>query len=79
VPVRKAARRDASEPAIIAYFEAHGCAVQQLSQQDIPDLAVTWFPWSEQPDAAGHVGPIRSKVALVEVKSGKAKLRELYT
>jgi hypothetical protein len=37
---RRAARRDANEPEIVAALKAVGATVQQLSGEDVPDLLV---------------------------------------
>lgn len=39
--MRRAARRDSTEPEIVQMFEAHGWTVVRLSQKGVPDLAVT--------------------------------------
>jgi Holliday junction resolvase len=58
--LRRAAKRDSTEPEIIKALEAHGCGVTQLSQEGVPDLICSyngrWF--------------------LVECKSEKGKLTE---
>lgn len=58
--LRRAARRDSTEPEIIKALEARGCGVTQLSQEGVPDLLCSfngrWF--------------------LVECKSAKGKLTE---
>ena len=57
---RRDAKRDASERAIILTLEVCGFSVEQLSEADVPDLLI------------GRNGV----TALVECKTGKAKLRK---
>lgn len=61
--MRTAARRDVTEPAIIAALQKAGCQVQQLSAKDIPDLLVCLPEWMD------------NRMALVECKTGRGKLR----
>lgn len=56
------ARRDASEPDIIATLEAAGCQVRKLAQRGVPDLLI----W--------RTG--RACVWLAECKTGGGKLRK---
>lgn len=55
---RFAAKRDASEPAIVEALEAHGFTVQRLSGPDVPDLLL------------GKGGITR----VVEIKTGRRQL-----
>jgi hypothetical protein len=57
--MRRAAKRDASEPDIVETLEGIGCDVTKLSDTDLPDLLVGY----------------RGKLHLMEVKTGNAKLR----
>jgi len=61
----RAARVDANHAEIVAYFRAHGCAVESLAKmgRGVPDLLVGWH------DA----------LALVEVKTPAGKLRPAQT
>ena len=61
---RRAAKRDATEPAIIAALTAAGASVQPLSGEDIPDLLVA------------HNFNGVPETLLIEVKSKGGKLRE---
>ena len=56
--MRRAAKRDASEPGIVQCFKAHGCEVLVLSQKGVPDLLVSW----------------QDRLALVETKSAHGRL-----
>ena len=58
--MRRAAKRDHSEPEIIAALKNLGCSVEQLSGEDIPDLLVGY----------------RGVNFLFEVKTGSAALTE---
>jgi hypothetical protein len=57
---RRAAKRDASEPAIIEALRDVGASVVQLSGKDMPDLLVGF----------------QDTTILIEVKTGKGKLRQ---
>ena len=57
---RNADRRDIAEPDIRAVFEAHGWSWQSLSIRGGPDAVV---------------GASGGRLALIEVKTGKGKLR----
>lgn len=56
--MRRAAKRDASEPAIIAALRAIGALVQPLNGRDIPDLLIGY----------------RGRIGLIEAKSRGGKL-----
>ena len=58
---RNADRRDIAEPDIRAVFEAHGWSWQSLSIRGGPDAVV---------------GASGGRLALIEVKTGKGKLRD---
>lgn len=40
--MRRAKKRDANEPAIVAAFEARGCTVTRIDAKGVPDLLVGW-------------------------------------
>jgi hypothetical protein len=61
---RRAAKRDTSEKAIVAYLMAAGWSVLLLSVKDGPDLCI------------GHQTAAGGINLLVEVKTGKGKLRQ---
>jgi hypothetical protein len=58
--MRRAAKRDTSEPAIVKAFELAGASVWRLSDPNLPDLLVGW----------------RMETHPVEVKTGKRKQSE---
>jgi len=60
------ARRDTSEPQVIAALEACGWRVKKLAQKGVPDLLI-WQPTTEMG---------KRRMELVECKTGKAALRE---
>lgn len=62
--MRRAAKRDLTEKAIVDALIAHGCTVTRLSQPGVPDLLV------------GYQSDHRRRWALLEVKNGKGKLTE---
>lgn len=57
--MRHAAKRDASEPAIVEALENLGCHVIKFNDKDVCDLGVLY----------------RGTITLMEVKTGNAKLR----
>jgi len=64
--VRWAAKRDGNEASIIALFEAHGCAVKQLSQWKVADLLVSWP--KHPPPTNRALRAWTGRICLVEVK-----------
>ncbi len=58
--MKLAARIDANQPDLVAFFRAHGCEVESLAAvgKGVPDLLIAW----------GH------KLALVEIKTEAGKL-----
>ena len=63
--MRRASKRDQTEPAIIKALESHGVAVTQLSQKGVPDLLCSM---------RGNGG--EGIWFVVEVKDNKGKLTE---
>jgi hypothetical protein len=57
--MRRAAKRDATEPEIVTALEGIGASVRPISSEDAPDLIVGY----------------RRETHLVECKTGKAQLR----
>lgn len=53
---RMSAQRDANEGDVITALEEHGCLVQPISENGVPDLLV-WSPWLKA-------------IVLLEVKDG---------
>ena len=64
--MRWAAKRDGNEASIIALFEAHGCAVKQLSQWKVADLLVSWP--KHPPPTNRALRAWTGRICLVEVK-----------
>ena len=65
---RRAAKRDANEPAIVSTLEALGCVVWRVSGKGLPDLAV-FCPNARTPDGFGQ----RKHVFVADVKGPKEK------
>ena len=70
---RRAAKRDASEREIVEMLEACGWRVLKVSVKDGPDLIISRTAYLQ---GTGCLSPTGSRTIAIEVKSGKAKLRE---
>jgi hypothetical protein len=74
--MRRAARRDQNEAALVAFFQAHGCEVERINQGGLPDLIVGRLRWDvRKDDRVALVQCPDAKFALVEVKTRRGQLR----